>query len=113
VGRRFSEAMSLLRQAQAAYESVDNEFPDESREASAALTRLGVRMKQLDREVFEGAKELTGSGIEGETRRMAVKNAQDLNQRALQSMVDREYKALVEQLRSELRSKLEVKVEAE
>ena len=99
--REFTEALNLLRQAQARYGTVTDEFANEARQARSGQLQASNRLSQLQKDVVSNASSLSGLGSSGAVREEAIAAAQQVDQEALKRLLQAQYQAEIERLKSE------------
>jgi tetratricopeptide (TPR) repeat protein len=99
----YAEASSLLQQALAAYAEVSDEFPVEAQERIRGEDRVRARLRSYKQDLVANARVFSGSGYEQDLQRLATSGAPELNQKALQELIAREYAAELERVEAHLR----------
>ena len=92
--RDYARAIALLRDAEARYSSVTEEFPEESKIASVGLRNVTLRLKELKQELITNSRTLSGTGYMYDVQQIAVKTP-DGSAQALESMLQREFSGAV------------------
>ncbi|MCH7960253.1 MAG: hypothetical protein IID08_08985 [Candidatus Hydrogenedentes bacterium] len=97
LGRNFAEAISLLREAESRYASVNDEFPAEGRAAELGRKNVTLRIRELKGELIRNAQSLSGSGFTRDARHR-LKHDDGLSEAALHSMLDNEFNTSIRAL---------------
>lgn len=97
MNRNFAKAISLLREAENRYSSVDGEFSAEGRAAELGRKNVILRMRELKGELIRNAQSLSGSGFTRDARHR-LKHEGGVGESALRSMLENEYRVSIEVL---------------
>jgi hypothetical protein len=95
--RDYAMAVGLLRNAEARYAKVTDEFPAESKDAATGRRTVGLRTKELKQELIDNSMSLSGSGVAFDARQLAA-HTPDVSREALKDMLQSEYRAAVRAL---------------
>lgn len=103
----LAEAISQLRQAHDAYESVPDEFDVEYTVARQGVQDVTYRIREYTQSLISNSAELSGTGFARESARKLTQSAPPVSENALQKMIqaelDREMAELARQLRTRIR----------
>jgi tetratricopeptide (TPR) repeat protein len=102
--RKFSEAMTALKEAQKAYEKVADEFPMERQAAAMGMANIASRLRELKGEMVQNAQSLSGAGFNLDARRLAVTSAKNLDEQALRSLLNARLDAELDTLKTEMQA---------
>jgi len=100
----YAEAFGVLKQAQALYEEVTDEFMVEFQAAEAGLLGISDRLTQLRDKLIENAQRLSGSSFVFEARRMGANTPKSLDEQALRALAAHQYDAEMNALKKELQA---------
>jgi len=100
VRRDFARAISLLREAEARYATVTDEFPEEAKIASLGLRNVSLRLKEVKNQLMENSQSLSGTGYLSDVRRLAS-DTPDNSAQALKGMVQNEFRGATSALGSQ------------
>ena len=104
----LSEAMGTLKQAQAAYETVPDEFPTEFRAANAGLANIASKLSELKGELTQNAQVLSGVGFLPDMQRLAAGTARGLDEQGLRAILANQLNAQINELKAEYQNKLTI-----
>ena len=99
--QEFTEALALLRQAKDNYSEVTDEFATEAQLARRGLLNTTQRIAELQRDVVANAGSLSGLGSMSTVRAEADEAATSVDEAALRQLVETQYQAELEKLRSQ------------
>lgn len=105
---KFADAMATLQEAQAAYQTVTDEFPTEARAASIGLASIESRLRELKTELTQNAQGLTGVGFLSDMQRLAASNGATLDEPSLRAIANNSITAEITKLKAEYQDKLSV-----
>ncbi len=100
-----AQAISYLREAEAQYGSVTNEFPDEAKSAGLGLRNVQFQIKELKQKLVKNVQQLSGSGFSQEARRLGA-NADNVQQEAFEALVDSELNSAMQGLANQMENAL-------
>lgn len=86
MARKHADAITVLKEAEQKYGSVTSEFPTEYQAATAGLSNVTMRLRQLKSELIQNAQTLSGAGFTGDLRKMAVAEGRTLDESALRAL---------------------------
>jgi tetratricopeptide (TPR) repeat protein len=93
----YAQAIALLRDAEARYGTVTDEFAAESRDAVNGQRIVMMRTKELKQELIDNSASLSGSGVAFDARQIAAQTP-DVSKKALEDMLQNEYQAAIRAL---------------
>ncbi len=99
--RDYARAIALLRDAEARYAEVTDEFPLEAKDASTGRRTMSMRTKEIKQQLIDNSASLSGSSAAYDARQLAGKNT-TLGQDALKKMLQSEYTGAVRALGSQM-----------
>lgn len=97
LNRNYAKAISLLREAEERYSSVNGEFPAEGRAAELGRKNVILRIRELKGQLIRNAQSLSGSGFTRDARHW-LKDEGGVSESALRSMLENEYRISIEVL---------------
>jgi tetratricopeptide (TPR) repeat protein len=106
--RKPAEAITTLKQAQQAYEAVNDEFPVEYQAASQGLTNITGRLRELKTDLIQNAQSLSGSGVAFDARKLAA-DARALDEQALQALLTNQLNTQLDKAKAQYQATLEIK----
>ena len=106
--RKFADAMGVLKQAQADYEAVPDEFPTELQAANAGLANIASRLSELKAELIQNAQTLSGTNFLFDIRQVAATGSGNLDEQALRTLMTRQLDAEIAKLKAESQDSLRI-----
>lgn len=106
--QRYAEAVVLLREAEATYASVTDEFPPEYQQALAGLRNVDVRMNEYKRALLENVQLFSGAGFLGDAQAMAARDAHKLDEATLRALLQARMRRHLGELESRLAPKMQI-----
>jgi tetratricopeptide (TPR) repeat protein len=103
---RYAEAIALLRQADATYEEVTDEFPNEFQQRTRSQRNVRYRVQELQAQIMENAQIFSGSGAAQDIRRLAQKGGKGLETQALKALIEQNYQAALASVETQLQPAL-------
>lgn len=97
----YAPAMAQLRQARDKYTSVSPDFPQEQRDAEIGLDTVSELISDYRQKLIAEAQDLSGSGGSLYLQDQALNRARQVDQSALQTYLQQQYKREVDRLRRE------------
>lgn len=113
VKRNFGAALDYLNQARALFASVPSEFKRESQQASAGLTQVDVKTRELKALLISSTDQLSGSGFDLVARRLASTDSMSMAKDAFGKLVARGYEQQVAEMKQRAQAKLAEEAAAE
>lgn len=101
----YAEAIALMGRAEEYFQRVPEEFPEENREAMAALNAIRVRIREVKGELVANAQTLSNTGSAYEARRLA-REMEGVEEEALRALIANQFEAEVANLRADLVNRL-------
>ncbi len=99
--RDYARAISLLRDAEARYAEITDEFPAESKDATTGRRTVLMRTKEIKQQLIDNSASLSGSSAAFDARQLAGQSA-GVSQEALKKMLQSEYASAVRALGSQM-----------
>jgi tetratricopeptide (TPR) repeat protein len=106
--RKFADAMGVLKQAQADYEAVPDEFPTELQAANAGLANIASRLSELKAELIQNAQTLSGTNFLFDIRQVAATGSGNLDEQALRTLMTHQLDAEIAKLKAESQDSLRI-----
>lgn len=106
VKRNFGAALDYLNQAKALFAAIPSEFKRESQQASAGLTQVDVKSRELKAQLISSTDQLSGSGFDVEARRLAASGSSAVAKDAFGKLVTRGYEQQVATMKQRAQAKL-------
>lgn len=106
LAQKLPEAFDALQKAQAAYESVTDEFRQECQAASAGIANISVRLRELKSDLTTNAQTLSGSGFRLDIQKMAAAADRDTAEKALHKITAHQLSAEMAKLKAEYQNVL-------
>ena len=103
---KYAEAMTALKDAQTALQTITNEFPREFQIAATGLSRIDERLRDLKRSWIQNAQSLSGSGTTFEVARAAASGFRNIDERALRALEANQLNAELRKLKASYQDKL-------
>jgi tetratricopeptide (TPR) repeat protein len=107
INRNYAEAIVKLRDAQALFDAVGDEFPDQHRSALANAANVSARITELSQDLINNIGRFSGSDPQLEAQQAAARNLRQQDQALIQSIIGREYDNAAAQLKAEYGKKME------
>jgi tetratricopeptide (TPR) repeat protein len=99
--RDFAQAISLLKEADARYAEVTDEFALESKDANTGRRTVQMRTKELKQQLIDNSASLSGTSTAFDVRQIAGQ-APNVSEDALKQMLQSEYLGAVKALGKEM-----------
>jgi len=106
--KRYAEAVSLLRQASAEYNRIRPESAPEYARGRSAVSNIGNHIQDLEQGIMENAQVYSGKGFSLDIPAFVRNSSNELDRKALQALVDKEYEARVRALEKEIAPALQI-----
>lgn len=106
---RYAEAIALLQQAEATYQSVGDEFPMEGQRRTRGLKSTQYRLAELKKSLLNNAMSFSGAGFGGDTAKLIEESSKGIEQEALTALIEEEYQTEIERLTAEMQPVLAIK----
>lgn len=103
---RYAEAVALLQQSQAAYQSVGDEFPMEFQRRTKGLREAEYRLMELKKSLLNNAMNFSGAGFAADMEKLVANAGKGIEKEALQVILEQAYQAAIEDLAKEKQSLL-------
>ena len=104
----YAEAISLLQQAEIAYQEVTDEFPSEAQQRSRGLRDVRDLLNQWKQSLKGSAPTYSGRGFSEDLNGAVQAGMKGLEQEALTEMADRAHAAELERLTQEMQPQLAI-----
>ncbi len=107
-GKRYAEAISLLRQASSEYARVRPESTVEYERGRSAIADIGSKITDLENGIMGNAQAYGGKGFALDTASFLRSSAGALDRQALQGIIDADYEARMRTLETDLGPALQI-----
>lgn len=101
VRRDYAQAIALLKEAEARYGEVTDEFPLESKDANTGRRTVQMRTKELKQQLIDNSASLSGTSAAFDVRQLADQTP-NVSEEALKQMLQSEYAGAVRALGSQM-----------
>lgn len=103
---RYAEAIAILNEAEKVYASVSDEFPLENQQRIRGLNNIRYRTQELKQEITVNAQLLSGAGFAPDAVRLARRQLQQADLKALQELITGAYEEEIRALQARMQSAL-------